>query len=153
MKTLNELMNEARIEFEETDWQLNWQKYSCKVFGDEIIRQHRYVVEKAMGKQLPLGAEIHHYNGNRSDNRNFNLIVCPNEAYHKLLHERAKVVFGTLYSQETYAAIKKASWEHRHPRGHYRTVKQIRAGSIRKSLEKRDWWPTLKPPQTKESTQ
>lgn len=51
---------------------------------------HRYVVEEVLGKPLPEEAQVHHVNGKKWDNRNTNLVVCPNDAYHKLLHRRAK---------------------------------------------------------------
>lgn len=51
--------------------------------------EHVLVVEKALGHELPAGAEIHHINENRQDNRATNLVVCQNKAYHKLLHVRA----------------------------------------------------------------
>lgn len=60
-----------------------------KINGKRIA-QHRLVVEKAMGKSLPPGAIIHHLNGDKSDNRPCNLVVCPSEAYHNLLHSRQK---------------------------------------------------------------
>ena len=43
---------------------------------------------RVLGKALPTGAEVHHVNENRADNRHENLVVCPNKAYHKLLHVR-----------------------------------------------------------------
>lgn len=52
--------------------------------------EHRMIVEKAMGKPLPDYAIVHHLNEIKSDNRNRNLVVCPSDAYHKLLHRRAK---------------------------------------------------------------
>ena len=51
---------------------------------------HRLVVERAMWKPLPAGTIVHHLNGIKTDNRHCNLVVCPNESYHKLLHRRQK---------------------------------------------------------------
>lgn len=53
---------------------------------------HRIIVEKAIGKKLPSGSVIHHVDGNPSNNENTNLVVCPNDAYHVLLHTREKAL-------------------------------------------------------------
>lgn len=60
------------------------------IIGSEKNKKgmHVLVAEKAIGKPLPKGAEVHHVNGIKSDNRPENLVVCPNKAYHKLLHVR-----------------------------------------------------------------
>jgi hypothetical protein len=49
-------------------------------------------VEKAIGRELHLGAIIHHVNGIKNDNRPGNLVVCPNEKYHRMLHVRAQAL-------------------------------------------------------------
>jgi hypothetical protein len=59
------------------------------------IKEHVAIAENAMGKPLPFRAMVHHFNGIKSDNRNSNLIVCENNAYHKLLHMRQKAFIAT----------------------------------------------------------
>jgi len=51
---------------------------------------HVLVAEKALGKTLPKGAVVHHVDGNRKNNEPTNLVVCPNQAYHLLLHKRMR---------------------------------------------------------------
>lgn len=50
---------------------------------------HIEVAERALGKRLPTGAQVHHVNGDPSDNSTANLVICPDRAYHALLHRRA----------------------------------------------------------------
>lgn len=50
--------------------------------------EHILVAEKALGKRLPKGAEVHHVNEIRTDNRPENLVICPGAGYHRLLHRR-----------------------------------------------------------------
>lgn len=46
----------------------------------------------ALGRTLPNGAEVHHVNGDPSDNRPTNLVVCEGVRYHKLLHYRQRAL-------------------------------------------------------------
>lgn len=63
--------------------------------GGNGKRLHEMIAEKALGKALPKGALVHHLNGNPRDNRNENLAIFPNIAYHKLIHRRMlAVAFG-----------------------------------------------------------
>jgi hypothetical protein len=50
------------------------------------------VAEQALGRYLPDGVEVHHVDEDVRNNRNGNLVICQDKAYHKLLHVRARVV-------------------------------------------------------------
>lgn len=61
------------------------------VGGKQYRMEHVLKAEKAMGKPMPKGAIVHHVNGDPADNDTpWNLIVCPDQAYHLLLHRRAQ---------------------------------------------------------------
>lgn len=57
-----------------------------RFLGDD--REHRLVAERALGKPLPAGAVVHHVDEDRLNNANGNLVVCPSQEYHALLHRR-----------------------------------------------------------------
>lgn len=54
--------------------------------------EHVCVAERALGKPLPEGAIVHHVDGDRSRNIGGNLVVCPNRAYHNLIHMRERAL-------------------------------------------------------------
>lgn len=56
------------------------------------VFEHILVAEKAIGKYLPLTAVVHHRNEVKSDNRNQNLVICENNAYHQGIHRRMRIV-------------------------------------------------------------
>lgn len=56
------------------------------------IYAHIAVAEKALGRVLPHGVEVHHVDGNGQNNANRNLVICQDKAYHKLLHVRQRVI-------------------------------------------------------------
>lgn len=50
------------------------------------------VAERALGRKLPSGAQVHHVNEIKTDNRPDNLVICPDAKYHRLLHVRQRIM-------------------------------------------------------------
>lgn len=56
------------------------------------VREHILIAEAVLGKLLPDDVVVHHHNKNGHDNANNNLVICPNHAYHMLLHQRMRAL-------------------------------------------------------------
>ncbi|MGO9374045.1 MAG: HNH endonuclease [Syntrophobacteraceae bacterium] len=57
------------------------------------VGEHILVAEKVLGKPLPERAQVHHHNGDKTDNYG-NLVICQDDAYHKLIERRTKAYFA-----------------------------------------------------------
>lgn len=64
--------------------------YIVASIGEAKKMFHILLAEKALGKPLPPGAQVHHIDENPSNNAPTNLVICPDAAYHKLLHQRQR---------------------------------------------------------------
>jgi len=67
--------------------------HGYRTFGDGgATYEHRELAERALGRPLPSEVEIHHFDGDGTNNAPGNLVVCPNKQYHKLLHMRQRAL-------------------------------------------------------------
>lgn len=62
-----------------------------EIAGRSVLR-HVLIAERALGRRLPKGVEIHHVDGNRGNDNPSNLVICPDKAYHALLHVRTSAL-------------------------------------------------------------
>jgi len=60
--------------------------------GKGLELEHRAICEQVLGRSLPAKAKIHHWDGLKSENRNGNLVICEDTAYHGLLHRRQRAL-------------------------------------------------------------
>lgn len=59
------------------------------------VKRCRWIAEKALGKALPSKSIVHHVDGNPTNDKPSNLVICPDQAYHKLLHSRQEALEAT----------------------------------------------------------
>jgi len=53
--------------------------------------EHVVIAERALGRPLPKGAEVHHVDEDPANNLPSNLVICQDHAYHMLIHYRTRV--------------------------------------------------------------
>lgn len=59
------------------------------------VLEHLVIAERALGRTLPIEVEVHHVNEVRTENAGWNLVICEDGAYHKLLHRRTRAYRAT----------------------------------------------------------
>jgi len=62
--------------------------YLVKDVGGVRTYEHVRKAGAALGKKLPQKAHVHHVDYDPGNNENTNLVICPDAAYHRLLHRR-----------------------------------------------------------------
>ncbi len=59
------------------------------------VPEHTLIAEKALGRMLPSGSVVHHWDENPTNNTSSNLVICQDHAYHMLLHARKRRIEDT----------------------------------------------------------
>jgi hypothetical protein len=54
--------------------------------------EHVEIVEQALGRKLTSQECVHHMDFTRSNNSKTNLVLCPNQKYHLMLHARSRIL-------------------------------------------------------------
>ena len=57
--------------------------------------EHAAIFFKILGRRMRKGECMHHIDENKANNSHDNLVICPSESYHRLLHYRANAMEAT----------------------------------------------------------
>lgn len=67
-------------------------KYRSVNHDGKVTKEHLVLAEKALGKKIPKGIEVHHVDCNGMNNAAANLVICQDHSYHMLLHKRQRAM-------------------------------------------------------------
>jgi len=56
------------------------------------VLEHILIAEAALGKPLPPGTVVHHTDEQRGRVNPRGLVICPDDSYHRLLHQRSRAL-------------------------------------------------------------
>jgi hypothetical protein len=75
------------VPLEEREWKHNRKGYLSTTVRGKTVLQHRWIIEKHLGRKLKKIEIIHHLNGIKDDNRIENLAVCTNTTHHLFIRK------------------------------------------------------------------
>lgn len=73
-------------------WTKTTQGYLRTTINNKRVLQHRYKAEQVLGRSLKGKERVHHIDYDKTNNQNNNLVICPDDSYHRLLHARTDCI-------------------------------------------------------------
>ena len=71
-----------------------WYPDAAGYIAKANVRQHRYVMERKIGRKLRKSEEVHHLDNDKTNNKPENLVLCSSHAEHMRLYHPIRVKNG-----------------------------------------------------------